>query len=144
MSRGGDITLTCWDGEHTFRLRIGELRTLQEKCDAGPAFIAGRLRDGSWLVDDIRETLRLGLIGAGVKQQAALSLVIEHVDGVPLAENVVTAHAVLMAAVYGVGDEVLGKSVPAGMSPNENGENSPSPASTPSVPPSESVQPTSI
>ena len=109
MSRGGEVTLQCWDGEHTFRLRIGELRTLQEKCDAGPAFILGRLRDATWRIDDIRETLRLGLIGAGIEQQKALTLTVEHVDGVPLTNNIVNAHAVLMAAIFGIEEERLGK-----------------------------------
>lgn len=131
MSRGGDITLTCWDGEHTFRLRIGELRALQEKCDAGPAFILQRLRDGSWKVDDIRETLRLGLIGGGMEQQKALELVLDHVDAVPLAQNLVNAHAVIMASIFGTEEERLGKPDPAGMKGSrESAANSPSPVST--------------
>lgn len=130
MSRGADIELSCWDGTHTFRLRIGELRKLQEKCDAGPLAIANRLRDGTWLVDDIRETLRLGLIGAGVKQQDALMLVERHVDDLPLLQNVSTAHAVVMASIIGSEDERLGKpEAGAGQSPNET--SSPSPDSTP-------------
>jgi hypothetical protein len=145
MSRGGDITLTCWDGEHTFRLRIGELRILQEKCDAGPGFILQRLRDGSWKVDDIRETLRLGLIGAGIEQQKALELVLEHVDPVPLTQNIVNAHAVVMAAIFGTEEERLGKPEPA-KEPRkrESAESSPSPVSMALEPSSDSAPTTSI
>lgn len=135
MSRGGDTTLACWDGEHTFRLRIGELRILQEKCNAGPQTIANRLRDGGWMVDDVREALRLGLIGAGVEQDKARMLVVEHVDNVPLAENLVTAHAVVMASIYGVEDESLGKPLPAKETENAvRTESSPSPDSTEPAP----------
>lgn len=128
MSRGGEITLQCWDGEHTFRLRLGELRTLQEKCDAGPMHLARRLADGTWRVDDVRETLRLGLIGAGVAQDVALRLVLEHVDNVPLIQNVFTAQAVVLAAVMGVADERLGETQ-AEEAPPPSAGSSPSPDS---------------
>lgn len=130
MSRGAEVSLSCWDGEHQFRLRIGELRQLQEKCDAGPMHIARRLADGSWLLDDIRETIRLGLIGAGIKQQDALRLVSEHVDSVPLIQNVVTAQAIILAAVMGVEDEPVGEAPAAGEGNASNEESSPSPPST--------------
>lgn len=133
MSRGGEITLQCWDGEHVFRLRLGELRTLQEKVDAGPMHIARRLADGTWRVDDVRETLRLGLIGAGVKQDEALSLVTTHVDGVPWIDNVFNAQAVVLAAVMGVADERLGETQ-AGEGAQPNVESSPSQDSTPPQP----------
>ncbi|GGD30736.1 gene transfer agent family protein [Aureimonas glaciei] len=110
MSRRADITLACWDGEHNFRLRIGELITLQEKCDAGPYHVARRLGDGTWMVGDIRETLRLGLIGAGVAQEDARRLIEQHVDRVPLIDNVLNAQSVILAAVMGAPEERLGES----------------------------------
>ena len=49
-----------------FRLRIGELRELEDKRNAGSFELYRRLGDGTCRFDDIRETLRLGLIGGGV------------------------------------------------------------------------------
>lgn len=114
MSRKAEVTLHCWDGEYNFRLRITELITLQEKCDAGPAFIGNRLATNEWKVQDIRETLRLGLIGAGTKQDDALKLITEHVDNVPLADNVGNAYLVILAAVVGADDEPVGEQQAAG------------------------------
>ncbi|MCQ0987547.1 gene transfer agent family protein [Jiella marina] len=109
MSRTSRAELACWDSEYVFQLRLGELRLLQEKCDAGPQHLYQRLGDGTWRVDDVRETLRLGLIGAGMEQQKALDAITRHVDTVPWLENVPTARAVLAAVLVGVEDEKLGK-----------------------------------
>ena len=132
MSGTARAEISCWDGDHTFQLRIGEIRLLQEKCDAGPHHIFNRLGDETWRLDDIRETLRLGLIGAGLEQQKALDLIKRHVDSVPLLENVETARAVILAVLVGVEDEKLGKSAPAETTdlPHSPGESSASPAST--------------
>src|SRR4051812_38085085 len=52
-----------WGGEeHTFDLKLGQVRALQEKTSFGPALIAHRLQSGLWNVDDFRETLKQGLI----------------------------------------------------------------------------------
>ena len=132
MSRTARAEISCWDGEHMFQLRIGEIRLLQEKCDAGPQHIFNRLGDQTWRLDDVRETLRLGLIGAGLEQQKALDLIKRHVDSVPLLDNVETARAVILAVLVGVEDEKLGKSAPAETTdlPRSPGGSSASPAST--------------
>ncbi len=119
MSRAGDITLAWGDGEHLFRLGIGELRELQEKTSAprvrvggepvGPPFLAHQIITGKWLVDDLREPLRIGLIGGGMKPMDALALVARYVDGRPLQESVMPAYAVLTAALVGAADEPVGK-----------------------------------
>ncbi len=106
MSVSARITLPWADGSHSFRLAIGHLRELQDKCNAGPAEVLARLTSGSWRVDDIRETLRLGLIGGGATPMDALVLVARYVDDRPLMENVFPAQAVLLAAV--VGEEAPG------------------------------------
>ncbi len=102
------IELDWHGGKSSFRLRLGELRALQEKCDAGPMLILDRLRTRVWRVDDVRETIRLGLIGAGMPAPEANKLVELHVDNVPLAESVMLAHAVLASAL------VAPESVPQG------------------------------
>lgn len=110
MSRSGAIELKWADGLHAFRLAYGELRELQEKCDAGPMFVLTRLETGSWLVDDVVETIRLGLIGGGAEALDALRLVERYVKDRPAwLLNVKVAQAVLGAALLGVKDEPLGK-----------------------------------
>jgi hypothetical protein len=109
MSRHGEITLGWGDGRYTFRLGYGELLLLQEACDAGPAFIANRLASGHWRTQDVRETIRLGLMGAGMSQADALTKITRFVDNVAWAQNCLIAYAILQAAIIGPQDEAVGK-----------------------------------
>ncbi len=109
MSADGSVTLDWKDGEDRFRLRLGEIRILQEKCAAGPLTIHRRLLTGDWYVDDVRETIRLGLIGGGLSSDDAMKKVRRSVDERPLAESVSLAAAVVLAAVVGVPDDAVGK-----------------------------------
>jgi hypothetical protein len=138
MSRHGEITLGWGDGDYRFRLGYGQLRQLQEACDAGPAWIANRLRGDQWRVEDVRETLRLGLIGGGMAQGEALDKVRKFVEeDSSYAANCIPAWAVLQAAILGPIDEKsLGKAmrarkVKAERSPREK---SPSQVSTAAAP----------
>lgn len=89
------IRLNWTGGEHDFALRLGELRALQKACDAGPEEILTRLLRGTWRVDDVVETLRLGLIGAGMAREEAARLVNLQCDqGLPAALRL-TASAIL-------------------------------------------------
>jgi len=111
MSRDASITETFGDGEHKFRLAIGELRELQEACDAGPPLIARRLWNSEWRVDDVRETIRLGLVGGGMDPVKAAVLTKRYVEERPAwGRNAMLAQAILGAALFGVEDEDLGKS----------------------------------
>lgn len=110
MSRSAKCDLPWADGMKTFRLPIAQLEELQEKCDAGPNTIYQRLSMGTWLFQDVRETIRLGLIGGGAKSHEALTLVMRYVDPpVPLLDNVHIAKAILAAALVGSEDEPVGK-----------------------------------
>ena len=113
MSRDATIELDWADGEHRFRLGWGELIKLQEACDAGPLVIFGRLGSGTWRLNDIRETMRLGLIGGGKTPDAALALVRDYVEARPPMENVALARAILGAAVLGPADEAPGEAFAA-------------------------------
>jgi hypothetical protein len=134
--------------EREFRLAIGELRELQEKCQAGPATVLARLMafqpqaakmqrprpndygladldpdfhadsnlyglfrniGGDWRLDDVRETIRLGLIGGGMSPMDAFVMVARYVDDRPLTENTGAAAAVLMHALIGEPDDKVGK-----------------------------------
>ena len=101
MSADGSTTLLWADGEHRFRLAIGQLRELQEKCDAGPGELLLRLTSHRWRVDDILQTIRLGLIGGGMSPTNALVLVKRYVEDRPWGENIVIAAQIIVAAVTG-------------------------------------------
>lgn len=109
MSRDGSITLDWADGEHVFRLRWGELIQLQEACDAGPLVVFTRLGGMHWRLEDVRDTIRLGLIGGGATPEAALKLVRDYVEARPLLENVALARAIVGAATIGASDEEPGE-----------------------------------
>lgn len=103
------VELTWAGGEHRFLLPIGQMRALQDKCDAGPEFILNRLRMGQWRVDDVVQTIRLGLEGGGMSKDEARRLTLMHVEEQPLTISVLTAQLVLMASLYDRGDDPVGE-----------------------------------
>lgn len=60
---------------------------------------------------EIRETLRLGLIGGGMKPHEALRLVRSYVEEKPIEDNRLHALAIVQAALYGAPEERLGEPV---------------------------------
>ncbi len=100
----GEVVLDWADGTHTFRLTMTTAMELEDKCDAAIAVIARRLMLGEWKINDVRETIRLGLIGGGAKPHDALRLVRSYVDDIeryPLSESAVIARTIAVGAVYG-------------------------------------------
>lgn len=114
---------------------IGPLRRLQAACDAGPQYILNRLLDGSWRLDDLRETIQQGLVGAGMAQTEALDLIEKWFDPEPKAQFLPLATTILMAWLAGAEDEDLGEPEGEGatrsLSPEES---SGSPASSEPAP----------
>lgn len=109
MSRDGSIELP-FNGRRTmFKLAWRELMKIQEACDAGPYVILDRLVSGRWRLQDISETIKWGLIGAGMDQGDALKLVETDVETRPPLENLVIAQKVLGAGVVGSSEEDVGK-----------------------------------
>lgn len=119
MSRDAKTTLDWGDGTYTFRLGIGELEEHDEKIaegrpvgyPSGPLAVLSRLWEGTWKVPDVRETIRLGLIGGGVPGPQALKLVRRYVDEAPLLPNVGLAVLILSEAL---GIEAKDREEPAG------------------------------
>lgn len=152
MSRSAKIELKWGDGRgkgkdqaHIFRLDIGKLEELQDICNAGPQRIFARLSTGEWRVQDIRETIRLGLIGGGMDPATALGLIDLYCADGMLIQNIVPARAIIMAAMHTDEDDPLPKAPGAEetSSPNStNDASSTSPPSTASAPPSDSPQQT--
>ena len=144
MSYDGAIDLVFADDEHRFRLRIGELRELQEKCKAGPPVILQRLASQSWMLEDVAETIRLGLVGGGMAPSEALKRVQTYVHAGGWFENVLVAHRALSAAIVGPEDEDLGEKAGEGAAANLSpSDASASPASTETPAPSASASSTS-
>lgn len=107
MSRDGSIELDWPDQGRKYRLRIGELRALQEKCDKGPMEILAALTTGRWRVDDVIQPIRLGLIGGGMPMDEALRVVNFNVHDGNLGQAVIYAVAIVQAAITGPPDEEL-------------------------------------
>jgi len=120
MSRSARYTGPFGDGPHDFQLRIAELEELQELTDAGPEEVFHRISEGRWRVADIRETIRLGLKGAGMVALTARAMVDRYAGPGQLADNKELATCILAAALVGAPDE----DVPSG---EMQGESDPSP-----------------
>lgn len=122
------LILDFADGEYTFRLGVGQVAELQEKCggvgigEIYARLMAGRYRDRDGAIvlnplearfkyEDVVETIRLALVGGGtgttneetVKVDAvkALSLVRRYVHPRPLLETWPVASAILSAFIVG-------------------------------------------
>lgn len=95
------------DGERPFALHDGKsldlVRELQTKLDAGPMVVFRRIYSGNYVIDDIREVLRLGLIGGGATASEASRLVKLYLDREPLVEHAGLALEVLSAVLFGKG-----------------------------------------
>lgn len=97
------ITLTWADAEHAFNLKVpAQVEELEDKCGCGVNEVLNRLRDNRWKLADVRETVRIGLIGGGKTPDKALLLVKRYIDERPWAESVLVAQMILMAAIVGV------------------------------------------
>lgn len=116
MSAPGAKAISWANGEDRFCFsKVGEILDLEEKCGAIGG-VMHRLRNGNWSFSDVRETIRLGLIGGGMSPEKAMAAVNRHVDppdGRPLAESAILAFKILAAAVVGVPDDPVGKAPPA-------------------------------
>lgn len=111
MSRHGEVTLAWGDGDYTFRLGYGELLQLQKVCDGGPDWIAYQIRSVNCRVEYVREVMRLGLIGGGMKQNEALPKVRSFFDDQmrDYDNNRLIAWAIIEAGLRGIDDNTLGK-----------------------------------
>lgn len=113
-----EVPLNWGDGEYLFRLTVNGLIELEEKCGSPFTEVFRRLMAGAYSINDVRETVRLGLIGGGMEPGKALALVRRYVDARPKAESQKAAQAVLGATLFGFEDAPLGKAEAAPESPS--------------------------
>ncbi|ESZ76296.1 gene transfer agent family protein [Mesorhizobium sp. L103C105A0] len=78
-----------------------QLIELNEKLGEGPLVTFRRIYSGQWRVQDIREVLRLGLIGGGTTPAEAHKLMTRYFERSPLGEHAALALAVMSAAIVG-------------------------------------------
>lgn len=109
MSADASVGFVWADGHQTFRLPLKQLFELQDKCDAGPGEILDRLNSNRWRINDVRETIRLGLIGGGMEPSRAYMLVARYVDNGAWLESRQAAQVILMSALAGVPEDPVGK-----------------------------------
>ena len=116
--------VTFGDDDYSFRLGYGEFVELQEKTGCGPFFLLNRMQQGGWMVEDVSNTIRLGLIGAGMEPVKAKKLVKRYVEDRPPLENVELAVIILTAGLLGAPEEPLGEPVAASQPTNFQTEGS--------------------
>jgi hypothetical protein len=139
--RDAKITLEWADGEYDFKMGIGELRELQEKTRRvknisgeyiyiSPMKLFAMLHADEWMVDDVREAIRIGLVGAGMAAAEAVRLVRRYVDEIPNWNvNCKIAANVVAAALLGWEAEPLGKSEGAKTEPMKTSPSTSPPSS---------------
>lgn len=97
-----EVTAPFGDGEYTFRLTVPCLIELEQKCDAPFTVVLHRLNSGAYKIEDIRQTVRLALIGGGTAPADALRLVKRYVDETPpLEDSLKVARLALMGVLFG-------------------------------------------
>lgn len=115
----GSVSLKFGGGECIFRIAFGQWRELQEtinkprqengEAPIGPMSLLRALLDGNAWPHDVREVIRIGLIGGGMKPDRALVAVKRHVEGRPYFQSMATARTVLQYAMFGPPDDQVGK-----------------------------------
>jgi hypothetical protein len=100
-----EVELEFGDGSYLFKLNVKNIAELQEKCGAGIGEIYGRILSGAYRLEDLTETVRLGLIGGGIEGPAARKLIERYTPGQDTARALEwwhkTAYAVIAACIHG-------------------------------------------
>lgn len=89
------------DAEHDFALPPERILELERATGAGIGALSRRVFAGDFGFRDLRETIRVGLVGGGMAPQAAAELVALYVDGRPLDEAHPVATAILEGLWFG-------------------------------------------
>ena len=90
------------EGYFDLCLRIDELIALQEKTAAGPGALFNRFLRGEWIIQEVVEVVRLGLIGGGLHKKEAFDLVTRVIIPGYYHEYAVLAGSILSASLFGL------------------------------------------
>lgn len=93
------------DADYEFRLKPELIEELERTTGAGIGLLSKRLLAREFKQRDIIETVRLGLIGAGMTPQRASELVEAYVPNTPLLEVWHIAVSVITARMVGTTEE---------------------------------------
>src|SRR5262245_11641987 len=83
------------DGTYNFGLTWDGLVELEKARESGPLQIMMRLVDGSWHMKDVRDVIRLALVGAGTPPPKAVQLARDYVERRPAMESVPLAYEIM-------------------------------------------------
>lgn len=113
MSRLARVRLFLWDGDKDFQMECEQLMELEESLKAPLYPLLARLGAKAALLHEVRETLRIGLVGAGMDRQAAHDLVVKACTPGAYQALFATAYGVLGSGLEGVPreDPALGEPV---------------------------------
>jgi hypothetical protein len=122
MSADGGIELFWGDGEQRFRMAIGQFRELQEKVNlrrlkigapmVGPMDLVRQLQANNAWPDDVRDVIRLGLVGGGMEPAAAhrlLTIYFDDTDRYPPLSQMKPAFLILLAGLTGPVEDAVKK-----------------------------------
>ena len=101
--------VTWAGGEHSFRLGIGELRAIEQRCNAGVFVVMMRLMGGQHGIDDVLQPLRLGLIGGGMPEKDAKELIDRVLDDCSPYALTIAAADVLRRFIMWEGEDAPGE-----------------------------------
>ncbi|WP_283195491.1 gene transfer agent family protein [Rhizobium sp. AN80A] len=115
----GSETIVWPGGEHEFRLGIGELRALEQRCDAGCAVVMMRLLGQQWKIDDVIQPIRLGLMATGTPQDAAQKIIDSAMDMASPYALAITAAEILRRFIMWEMDDKPGEPQAGAESPTQ-------------------------
>lgn len=107
MTRNAKVRAFFGDADHDFALLIGHCVELQELTGAGLGVTLTRIE--TLCVNDIRQVLRLGLIGGGMGKEMAFRHVERHLVAGEIGVCAEVAYKVCAAAIAGAPDEIVGE-----------------------------------
>lgn len=117
----GRVTISFGGEDREFNIAVLKYALeLQDICNCGPQELLARFLNGTWRLTDLRETIRIGLIGAGMEPGAAQKLVKTYVDERPWMESLPTVKVIVMAALVGIPGDEPGKKAIAERTPTED------------------------
>jgi len=123
MQDAGEVTTNArrfGGSDRVFGRRIGEMGEVATLCGAGVGEIYQRVATLRYRLADLRETIRLGLIGGDAPPGEADMLVSRYVDGRPIGEYMQLAADILIALHSGAreaardADDAPGKAAGSG------------------------------